>query len=264
MLLREAERFALTDYTVALAAGAALTPAERETTAKRIAELTGLPEGYVLASNLRVPPQRFEKELLRGDPGEPKVIGRFDARLTGAATDAVNDAAEYDPSLSGFYPAYTSAFNEYVRKELKYQSDLPYEVLTNRVQPWNFGGGGTNGYLYVGDNLRDAMTRNPHLKLWVGSGRFDLATPYLTTDYTLTHMTLAPGIRRNITRRYSRVGTCSTTCGPNSSTCTGTLPRSTGKRRNSTRSGTMPHKVRWQPGFVDAKYFAAGNFDDGA
>ena len=66
-------------------------------------------------------------------------------------------------------------------------------MLSNRTQPWNYssgGVGGANGYLYVGDDLRDAMTHNPHMRLLVCSGRFDLATPYFATDYTLNHLTL--------------------------------------------------------------------------
>jgi carboxypeptidase C (cathepsin A) len=204
-LLKDAETFALGDYAAALAKGAALPEAERQRIAQRVADLTGLGRDYVLESNLRVPPARFEKELLRDKTGVGKVIGRFDGRLTGFTTDAVGAGQEYDPSLTGFYAAYTSAFNDYVRQTLKYDNDLTYEVLSNRTQPWNFssgGAGGANGYLYVGDDLREAMTHNPRMRLLVCSGRFDLATPYFATDYTLNHLTLAPEIRKNITEAY--------------------------------------------------------------
>jgi carboxypeptidase C (cathepsin A) len=205
-LLKDAETFALGDYTVALARGAGLSEDDRQKVARRLAELTGLSPDYALQSNLRIPPARFEKELLRGTAAGPsKVIGRFDARLTGFSTDPVNDSQDYDPSLSGFYAAYASAFNTYARGTLKYENDLTYEVLSSRTQPWNYssgGAGGSGGYLYVGDDLRDAMTRNPKLRLLVCSGRYDLATPYFAADYTLSHMTLAPEIRKNITHIY--------------------------------------------------------------
>ncbi|HVS72461.1 MAG TPA: peptidase S10, partial [Phycisphaerae bacterium] len=202
-VLKDAEQFTLNDYTVALAKGAALPEDQRQAVANKLSSLIGLPAGYILQSNLRVPPQRFEKELLRGSGDTPgEVIGRFDGRLTGHTTDTVNDSATYDPSLSGFYPAYTSAFNTYVRDTLKFDSELPYEVLSGRTQPWNWGGNGVSGYLYVGDNLRDAMTQNPHLRLMVCQGRFDLATPYFATDYTVNHLGLAPALRKNITQKY--------------------------------------------------------------
>ena len=205
-LLKEAETFALNDYTAALAKGADLGDAEKTRVAQRLAELTGLSVDYVKASNLRVPPGRFEKELLRGKDGGGKVVGRFDGRIVGPTTDATADSAEFDPSLAGFFPAYTSAVNEYLRGTLKYENDISYEVLSNRTQPWNYGGNGASGYLYVGDNLRDAMTHNPHLRLLVCSGQYDLATPFMATDYTLSHMTLAPEIRKNITQAYYPAG----------------------------------------------------------
>jgi carboxypeptidase C (cathepsin A) len=202
-VLKDSEEFAGNQYAAALMSGAKLSDGDRNAIAKKLGELTGLPVPYIVESNLRVPPHRFEKMLLRSPDGVgDQVIGRFDGRIVGPPTDAVNDSQEYDPSLSGFLPAYTSAFNQYVRQTLKYDNDLPYEVLSNRTQPWNFGGDGSSGFLYVGDNLRDAMTHNPHLKLLVCSGRFDLATPFFATDYTLNHMTMAPEIRKNITQAY--------------------------------------------------------------
>ncbi len=207
-LLKEAETYALNDYTVALAKGAALSATEKRTVATHLSELTGLSVDYLLASDLRVQPARFEKELLDGGAAgeEGKVIGRFDGRLTGDVIDPIESTQEYDPSLSGFLPAYTSAFNTYVRETLKFDSDLPYEVLTGRTQPWNWGGNGASGYLYVGDNLRNAMTENPSLRLMVCQGRFDLATPFFAVDYTLNHMRMAAAIRKNISQKYYLAG----------------------------------------------------------
>lgn len=204
-LLKESEVFAQGDYNTALAKGATLAQPDREKIARRVADLTGLSADFVLSNNLRIDPSRFEKQLLRAPDGSGQVIGRFDGRIAGWPTDPGGDGQEYDPSLSGFYPAYTSAFNEYVRHTLKYENNLSYEVLSNRTQPWNFGSGpnsGGTGFLYVGDDLRNAMTHNPRLRVLVCSGRFDLATPYFATDYTLSHMRMAPEIRKNITQTY--------------------------------------------------------------
>jgi len=151
---------------------------------------------------LRINPTRFRQELLAK---ERKVVGRFDARITGFASDPQNDASDYDPSLSLFLPLYSGALNHYVRTDLQFESDLSYEVLTERVQPWNFGGGG-NGYLYVADTLRATMLKNPQLKLLVGSGKLDLATPYLASDYTVNHLNLPAELRKNITQSYYPAG----------------------------------------------------------
>jgi carboxypeptidase C (cathepsin A) len=209
-LRKDVESYAGNEYLVALARGGALTPDERTKVATRLAELTGLSKEYLLQSNLRVQPARFQKELLKSPTGEgSKIVGRFDGRMAGFPTDPSNDSQEYDPSLTGFYAAYTSAFNDYVRRQLKFESDLPYEILSGRVQPWNYasgGAGGGSGYLYVGDDLRDAMIHNPRLKVLVCSGWYDMATPYFATDYQMEHMTLAPDVRKNITTKYYEGG----------------------------------------------------------
>ena len=121
------------------------------------------------------------KELLRS---ERKTIGRFDSRVTGVDRDAVGDSPDYDPSYTAVLGPYTAAVNDYVRRELKFESDLPYEILTGKVSPWNYGSA-RNRYLDVAETLREAMTHNPYLKVFVANGYYDLATPYLATRYHL-------------------------------------------------------------------------------
>ena len=202
--LREVERFSLGDYAAALAAGDSLDEARRREIAQAIARYTGLDAEWVLRGNLRISPTRFRQELLAK---EGKIIGRFDARITGFASDPQNDASDYDPSLSLFLPVYSASLNHYVRSELEFESDLSYEVLTERVHPWNFGGGGrAGGYLYVADTLRATLLKNPQLKLLVAAGKLDLATPHLASDYTINHLHLPPELRKNITRTYYPAG----------------------------------------------------------
>jgi carboxypeptidase C (cathepsin A) len=200
--LREVESWALTDYAAALAQGDALPDAQQQVVAERLSRYTALPVDWLIRAKLRIDPGRFRKQLLAD---EGKVIGRFDTRITGFAADQIDPDAEYDPSLSLYLPLYTATLNHYVRGDLKFDSDLPYEVLTERVQPWNFGQRGT-GYLYVADTLRDTMLKNPQLKLLVGAGRLDLATPYFSADYTINHLGLPPELRKNVTHTYYPAG----------------------------------------------------------
>ena len=89
-----------------------------------------------------------------------------------------------------------------MRNELKFESDLPYEILNlSRVNPWDFNDA-RNRYLNVADELRDAMTHNPYLKVFIANGYYDLATPYLATRSTIEHMTLAPELRDHVTLGY--------------------------------------------------------------
>ena len=129
--------------------GDKLTQTERANVIRQLARLTGLSEEFIDEANLRVPMQRFAQELLRK---ERRSIGRYDGRLEGADVDATSDHPDYDPSYASVQGVYTAMFNDYVRADLKYDSDLTYEVLTGKVQPWNYGRF-DNRYVNVGENL---------------------------------------------------------------------------------------------------------------
>lgn len=200
--LREVETFAIDEYLPALAKGSSLPVEQRKTLVEKLARYTSLPAEFIDKSNLRIGPGAFRKKLLED---QRKLTGRFDARITGLDAQPAEPRVEYDPSLSGYFSAYASAMNDYVRRELRFESDLPYEVLTDRVHPWNFGRG-NSGYLDVGEDLQSAMIKNPHLKVMFASGYYDLATPYFATDYTVHHLNLSPELRANVTQTYYTAG----------------------------------------------------------
>jgi carboxypeptidase C (cathepsin A) len=204
--LAKAEEFVLHDYSLALMQGDALPPAERTRIAARLADLTGLPADYLLAQNLRLNIFRFVTELRKD---EHRTIGRLDSRLSGITVDDGGDGPRgggfSDPSMEAINGGYTAALNDYVRRELKYESDLPYEILTGNVQPWSFANA-QNQYLNVAETLKRAITKNPALHVWIANGYYDLATPYFATDYTVKHMGLDPAVRGNISLTYYEAG----------------------------------------------------------
>jgi len=200
--LAEAKEFAIGAYTHALMQGNRLGLEEQRAIAKRLARYTGLSEDYVLRANLRVSIQRFVKELLRS---ERMTVGRYDSRLKGRDLDAVGERPEYDPSYAAVQGPYTATFNSYIRKELKYDSDLPYEILTGQVQPWNYGTA-RNRYLDMAPTLRQAITKNPALHVFVANGFYDLATPFFATEYTFSHLGLDPALVRNVSIGYYDAG----------------------------------------------------------
>jgi carboxypeptidase C (cathepsin A) len=200
--LRESEQYALGDYSRALLQGSALSAPDRQRVIKEVARLTGLSGDYVDRANLRVHASRYFKELLRN---ERLIIGRYDARMTGSDLDAASDSAEYDPSFTSVLGPFTATLNDYIRRELKFESDLPYEVLTGKVQPWDFNDA-RNHYLDVAETLRQTMTHNPYLKIFVANGYYDMATPYLATRYTFDHMGLPPSLQTNVSMDYYEAG----------------------------------------------------------
>ncbi len=188
-----AERFASGEYSAALFSGSSLSPADRRRLVEQYARFTGLSTNYVDRANLRVPLGRFASELLSD---ENRVVGRYDSRYKGYVRDRLSSRMEQDPSYEAVASAFASTFNGYIRTELKYETDLPYEILTS-VGPWNWDQ--SNSYVDVGETLASALTRNPFLKVHVSSGYYDLATPLFATRYTFDHLNVDPALLKNLT-----------------------------------------------------------------
>jgi carboxypeptidase C (cathepsin A) len=201
-LLEEVQRWATDEYTVALAKGDRLSPEQRQRVVQRLARYTSLKPDFIDKANLRIDPGPFRKQVLSD---QRKLVGRYDGRITGPDPDPVSNRPDYDPSLSRYLPAYSGTFNDYVRRTLKYQSDLPYEVLSEKVWPWNFGPAGSSG-LSVVESLRSAVVKMPNLKVMFASGYYDLATPHYAVDYTMDHLDLPPDLRKNIAHTFYEGG----------------------------------------------------------
>src|SRR5512139_57508 len=200
--LREAEEFALGDYARALLKGDGLSAKEREQIAEKVAMYTGISKQFVERSKLRINDQHYFKELLRE---RGLTVGRLDSRFTGRDRLAVNERAEYDPLLTNVMGPYTAGFYDYIRSELKFESDLPYEILSEFVHPWSYAEF-ENQYVNVAETLRKAMTFNPYLKVFVANGYYDLGTPYFATEYTFDHLGLDENLRQNISMEYYEAG----------------------------------------------------------
>ena len=202
--LQQVRDFALGDYAHALAQGVKLSVADTQAIAVKLHDYIGLPVPYILNAKLRITPDRFEKELLRGDD---RTVGRLDARFLGIDTDAAGESPAYDPSGSAIGPAYTAAFHWYLANDLKYKTDLTYKVENygGAFRNWDNGqriDGQEYPLMDVEENLRAAMTENPHLKVFSANGFFDFATPFFETEYDLDHMGLDPSLQKNISYGY--------------------------------------------------------------
>jgi len=200
--LKEAEEFALGDYAKALLKGSSLSVEERKTVIEKLSLYTGISEEFIERSNLRINDQHYFKEILRE---RGLTVGRLDSRLLGRDRLGMTERAEYDPLLTNIMGPYTAAFYDYIRRELKFESDLPYEILSGFVHPWSYKEF-ENQYVNVGETLRSAMTYNPHLKVYVANGYYDLGTPYFATEYTFNHLGLHADLQRNVTMEYYEAG----------------------------------------------------------
>ena len=191
--LAEARTFAKGEFTSALQQGAALPPDERTKVVAELERLTGLKASVIENHDLRVDGSVFRKQLLHDDG---LILGAYDARLTGRDGDAAAPGAGFDPASAAVMGPFSAAMNSYVRNELKFEDDLPYELIGS-VQPWNYGT--RNNYANASDRLASVMNQNPYLKVLVLGGRCDLVCPIDTMRYSVGHMELAPAYRKNIT-----------------------------------------------------------------
>lgn len=201
--LVEVRKFVFGEYAPALLRGTRLDPKTRARVGQRLAHYSGLSKQYVERSNLRVEHLRFCKELLRD---EGRTIGRFDGREVGIDRDSVGERFEYDPSASSTQGAYTAALNAYVREELEFASDLPYEVISLKVyKNWKYDDH-QNKYVNVAESLRKTMNENPALKIFIANGYYDIATPFMATEYTFDHLGLDESLQDNVSMFYYRGG----------------------------------------------------------
>ncbi|MFC5823009.1 S10 family peptidase [Nonomuraea insulae] len=201
-VLREAEAYAGRDYLWVLAGGDRLTAEERSAAIAKVAALTGLSEDYVDRVNLRIEHIRFFTEVLRS---RRQTVGRLDGRFTGWDPDSGREHFTADPSMDAIMGPYSGVLNHYLRSELGYANDLPYEVLTSRVQPWSYKEF-ENAHVHVASRLASAMRTNPHLRVHVACGYHDGATPYYAAEHTFAHLPVPAELARNIEFRYYESG----------------------------------------------------------
>lgn len=199
--LKESEQFAMGEFASALLKGESLSGDEKNKMAEKLAYYTGLSKEYCLQNNLRITEDRFYKELRRKDG---LTIGRLDARFTGRDFDDAGETPDFDPSFVNIDGPFTTAINDYFEKELNFKEEKPYNIFGN-VYPWNFNNV-QNRFLNVAESLRSAMTKNPALKVYIGAGYYDFATPYFIARYDINHMFLRPELQDNIQFHYYQAG----------------------------------------------------------
>jgi carboxypeptidase C (cathepsin A) len=206
-LLAEVEQFAMGDYARALAAGSDLSAADRRAVAEKLHQYTGLSVEYILKADLRIDGGEF-RQTLQGDAG--LATGRLDTRFSGPDLDPLAQRADYDPQSSALSSAYVSAFNEYVRKDLRYGEGKTYKSSIGTFGTWNFQhkqpGQQQAGTSRQGSNvmpdLANAMKINPNLKVQYNGGYFDLATPFYQGVYEMHHLPIPSDLQANIEYQF--------------------------------------------------------------
>src|SRR5581483_10962213 len=202
-----AEEFALTEYLQALYEGNRISPAMRDDVVRKLSYYLGVSQQYIRNASLRVDLSAFNQELLRS---QGLYLGRLDSRYsTHVLDDASKSGQPWDPTDASIDAPFTTAINTYLRDDLKY--DTPLQYRPNVYDIIGQSGGWDQSHNHrepanVASDLAEAMTQNPHLKVFSANGYYDFATPYFETVYTLHHLNIAPSLQRNITFGFYESG----------------------------------------------------------
>ena len=208
-LLTEVEHFAMTDYAIALGAGSSLPADQRQAIVAKLHRYTGLPADYIEKSDLRINAGQFGKTLFADTD---LTTGRLDTRFSGPTLDPLSREAEYDPQSASIGSAYVSAFNDYVRKDLKFGENREYKPEIDVEKNWNFLHTPPGAPVPIPQatnvmvDLAGAMKYNPDLKILLNAGYFDLATPFYEGIFEMQHLPVPAKLQKNIEFKFYESG----------------------------------------------------------
>lgn len=208
--LEDAREFALGEYNTALMKGDNLSASEKASVLDKMSKFTGLDKDYLEKANLRVSAGAFFVKLLEN---ERETVGRYDSRYIGSTLDPLSTGSMYDPQSAAISPSYQMGFMSYYHNELKFGMDSKYNFSASSLGgfSWNWERGrrgflGNGGGLSIVQDMKEAMVQNPAMRVMVENGYYDLATPFLGTEYTFSHLNLPEKLRGNITMNYYKAG----------------------------------------------------------
>jgi carboxypeptidase C (cathepsin A) len=194
--LDEARRFAIEEYMPALLQGSRLAASTKRELARELARFTGLDAKVIEGSNLRIEDMWFTKQVLGGDG---RTVGRLDSRFVGEDFDRNARTTQRDPSYDAIHGPYGALVNDYLRREIGWDTDDAYEILSGKLnEGWRFKQEKRFGYPSVTSELRRAILMNPQLEVLVCDGLFDVATPFFGSEFTTDHLDLPPDLAQNV------------------------------------------------------------------
>ena len=153
--------------------------------ADKVAALTGIDQAVSRRLGGRFDIAEFRREF---DRRNGKVTGRYDASVLGI--DPFPDSSFYhfgDQSGDALAAPVTSAAVDLYTRKLNWRPDGSYELGNGSVErAWDFGRGLRPAETVT--ELRQIIALDPKLKVLVGHGLFDLATPYFGSKVLLDQL----------------------------------------------------------------------------
>ena len=190
--LADVERYARGEFLADLVKGQADVEATNRI-ADKIAGLTGIDAAVTRRLAGRLSVGEFRREF---DRKNGKVTGRYDASVLGFDPYPDSNYVQFgDPSGDTLIAPLTSAAVDLTTRKLNWRPDGSYHLLNDAVgNAWNFGRG--REPVESVSNIRRSLALDPSMKLLVGHGLFDLATPYFATRIVLDQLPAFAGPNR--------------------------------------------------------------------
>jgi carboxypeptidase C (cathepsin A) len=188
--LVDAEQYATGDFLLDAVKG------ERDPTAiarraTRVATFTELDPSVVARYHGLIDDSVFLHELERTTG---RVGSSYDATITITDPWPLQPMSGYpDPVLEGLEPPVTGAMVAIYQTKLNWRPDYAYRLQSpSAFRQWDWGHGMFNQPQSI-TALRAALALDPHLKVLIAHGLFDLVTPYLATQLLLDQIPTSAG-----------------------------------------------------------------------
>jgi carboxypeptidase C (cathepsin A) len=207
-LLNEVRTFAFQEYSNAIDKGNNLPESERKAIIDKLHRYTGLSVEYLESADMRVIEPQFANELMRD---RRKTVGSLDARFLGVNFDPLGKNIEYDPMDAAITPAFAAAFLDYLHRDLNFGQGKTYVLDADVWKIWDYRHKIADAWIAqpmvnTGLDLAHAMGFNPSLKVMVLQGIYDMGSPFLATEYMVSHLNLHSDLRSHIEIKYYDAG----------------------------------------------------------
>jgi carboxypeptidase C (cathepsin A) len=188
--MADVERYARGEFLLDLVKGQADVEATNRV-ADKVAGLTGIDAAVTRRLAGRLSVGEFRREF---DRKNGRVTGRYDASVSGFDPYPDSNSEHFgDPSGDSLTAPLTSAAVDLTTRKLNWRPDGSYQLLSDSVnRSWDFGRGPAESV----SQLRQILALDPKMKLLVGHGLFDLATPYFASRIILDQLPAFAGPAR--------------------------------------------------------------------
>lgn len=208
--VQKVREFTENEYAPALFKGNRITASEKSAIAKKLEGFTGIAADVWERSDLKITANEYFQELLRKDG---MTVGRLDSRYKGINLDPMSMSAFTDPQSDAISPAYTMGFLDYFHGSLGVSKDLLYATSAYSKEgfkwDWKHQGNnfwGADAAVTTLPDMAEALSKDPHTKVLIMNGYYDLATVFHGVEHSISHIGLPKSATDRIIMTYYEAG----------------------------------------------------------